>query len=400
MALPGSLASDRPGSHLEPSSGGSSTRSPAGRSRRSCTTRRDEYGRDVFGLSPRGTAWTLAQATKEWERWKREGGYAKAPLNVPGARPVAKREVRGRADLQNFDLMPGDEGMIRKAIEAGRFPGFRRLNARGEKWKPGHGLGPTRRPPPAPPTAPGPAPAPQPKPKPSPMKPGNFQTHEHVNTFFAKTFPNATIETLEHIPVAVWNAHARELEILAREFPEVAHRLKKISASENGVNPHWYAAADAEKGSVLFLTPEHNQNLAVMAARDAKTVQEGWWPKGAEPSQSIMTHEWGHLVDAWIKQEGRGSGYTFIDPGAEKDGLWSDWYRLRQVFLKSGRNRTGEVDPIAAVSIYSRTSHKEAVAEAFNAMRWTPDDQKTNTLKKFEKVLKAAIAWIRKQPKP
>ena len=31
----------------------------------------DDQGHDVFGLSPRGTAWTLARATSDWETWKR-----------------------------------------------------------------------------------------------------------------------------------------------------------------------------------------------------------------------------------------------------------------------------------------------------------------------------------------
>jgi len=116
---------------------------------------RDEYGRDVFGLSPRGTAWTLAQATKEWERWKREAGYARLPVTVPAhagtvgsarpvrkaevLRPVRKIEVKGRVDLENFDLM-GGEALVKRAISAGTFTGFRRLNARGERWKPGRGL--------------------------------------------------------------------------------------------------------------------------------------------------------------------------------------------------------------------------------------------------------------------
>jgi hypothetical protein len=318
-------------------------------------------------------------------------------------KPVRKLEVKQpikKVDLTKYDLTGGEKSLIEKAIAANRFRGFSRTNLRGEQWKPGPGLGPGRTPPrkPVPVAVSKPAPpviAPE-------LLPGNFQTHEHVNKFFGKTFPNATIEALDKIPVGVWNTHARELEMLAKKFPEVASRLKKISADPSkfdDINPVWYAAADTEKGSVLLITPKHNQDLSVMAARDAKTVKEGWWPKGAEPSQSIMTHEWGHLVDAWIKEEGRGSGYTFIDPGPEASGYWSDWYRLRQVFLKSGRNPLGDVDPTTAVSIYSRTNHKEAVAEAFSAARWTPKDEKTPTLENFEAILRDAITWIRnKQP--
>jgi hypothetical protein len=45
-------------------------------------------------------------------------------------------------DIENFTLSStGDK--LREAIEAGEFTGFRRLNARGEQWKPGTGIPPT-----------------------------------------------------------------------------------------------------------------------------------------------------------------------------------------------------------------------------------------------------------------
>jgi hypothetical protein len=110
-----------------------------------------EVGHDVFGITPGGIARIRSQALAKWQAWKASAGYAKGPANVPGARPVAKREVRGRngvgrTDIENFDLA-GDESLVRRAIEKGTFTGFRRLNARGEKWTPGTGLGPARRPP-------------------------------------------------------------------------------------------------------------------------------------------------------------------------------------------------------------------------------------------------------------
>jgi hypothetical protein len=95
-----------------------------------------EAGHDVFGITPSGIATIRSQALAKWQAWKREGGYAKAPVVVPGARPVAKREVlqpiekreiRGRTDLAPFHTGPS-------------FTGLRRLNARGEKWKPGRGF--------------------------------------------------------------------------------------------------------------------------------------------------------------------------------------------------------------------------------------------------------------------
>ena len=128
---------------------------------------RDEYGRDVFGLSPKGISWTLARATKDWEAWKASPEAERLTAGRPGipaARQVRKPlpKVTVRQNLEDFDLLPGVKSVIEQAIAEGRFPGFRRLNARGEQWKPGPGI------PPAPGNrGPGPSPGP-PKPRPAP----------------------------------------------------------------------------------------------------------------------------------------------------------------------------------------------------------------------------------------
>ena len=108
---------------------------------------RDEYGRDVFGLSPRGTAWTLARATTEWDRWKASPGAQRLTAGrqgIPAARQVRKPipQVTVRQNLEKSELFPGARPIIEKAMAEGRFPGFRRLNARGEQWKPQRGIGP------------------------------------------------------------------------------------------------------------------------------------------------------------------------------------------------------------------------------------------------------------------
>lgn len=117
-----------------------------------------EQGHDVFGISPRGTAQIKQEAINKWHAWKEQAGHARPSVSVPGfpgpprvtikrevRKPIAKLEVKGRAhaqrggDLENFDLS-GDGDKLRAAIKAGVFTGFRRLNARGEQWRPGIGI--------------------------------------------------------------------------------------------------------------------------------------------------------------------------------------------------------------------------------------------------------------------
>ncbi len=110
-----------------------------------------ENGHDVFGLSDTAKAAVMAQALKKWEAWKQAGGPVPQPRHVstvgepvrkvPVRQPIRKVQVTGRTDLEKMDLM-GDEALIKRAIDAGTFTGFRRLNARGEQWfKPGTRIG-------------------------------------------------------------------------------------------------------------------------------------------------------------------------------------------------------------------------------------------------------------------
>ena len=106
---------------------------------------RDEYGRDVFGLSPRGTAWTLARAMKDWETWKASpeaNRLTAGRVGIPGARQVRTPlpKIAVKQNLEYSELFPGAKSVIEKAMAEGRFPGFRRLNARGEQWRPPRGL--------------------------------------------------------------------------------------------------------------------------------------------------------------------------------------------------------------------------------------------------------------------
>ncbi len=121
-----------------------------------------EAGHDVFGISDRGIAQIRRGALERWQAWKVNVGHARPRAKPPGAlpipkrevkKPIPKREIKGRMDLENFDISSSGE-KLKKAIEAGEFTGFRRLNFRGEQWKPGTGIPPApagpRRPPPAP----------------------------------------------------------------------------------------------------------------------------------------------------------------------------------------------------------------------------------------------------------
>ena len=108
----------------------------------------DEYGHDVFGLSPQGTAWVAREATKKWRAWIAGGGGIRATKETADVKvsrkpvflqPVRKVEVRQpvkKVDLTRYDLTGGEKSLIEQAIAAGRFRGFSRSNLPGQQWKP------------------------------------------------------------------------------------------------------------------------------------------------------------------------------------------------------------------------------------------------------------------------
>jgi len=175
----------------------------------------DDQGHDVFGLSAAGRAWTLAAATKDWVAWKASPEaqrLAAGRPGIPAARQVRRQVPKvsiGRTDLENIDLA-GNETEIRRAISEGTFTGFRRLNARGEQWKPGHGLGPG---PAAPPAVPRPKPPPKPKPVAPVSKP---------------IIAPPTQPVRPHIPVASLplEVFARKALAAARLVPEIERWLQ------------------------------------------------------------------------------------------------------------------------------------------------------------------------------
>ena len=114
-----------------------------------------EKGHDVFGITPRGLATIRSEALAKWRAWLAESGGIRATTETADAKvsrkpeflqpvrtsipKVTVRQGIRKVDLSQYDLFPGVRRAIKDAIA---FTGFRRLNARGEQWKPGTGLGP------------------------------------------------------------------------------------------------------------------------------------------------------------------------------------------------------------------------------------------------------------------
>ncbi len=170
-----------------------------------------EKGHDVFGLSQAGRDWTLDKASQDWDRWLASPAAAKllARPGIPGAKlvrktavrqPIRTVEVRRNIDLSGYDLS-GDQSQLKKAIEAGQFSGFRRLNARGEQWKPGPGF-PAGPPPPRPQIAGVPKPAPKLAAVPGPVTPASV-----------KMTPEARVQELSQYTTSMFGVQSHVISV-------------------------------------------------------------------------------------------------------------------------------------------------------------------------------------------
>jgi len=253
----------------------------------------DDQGHDVFGLSPQGMAWVTAQALKKWAAWKAAGGYTKPAVNVPGARAIPKiavrRQVRkieipGRMDLENIDLA-GNEAEIRRAMAAGRFTGFRRLNMRGEQWKPGAGI-PVGQMPARPQIA---------AMKPALLKPPKPKAY---SIEYTGTLPTNTIERHER---------------LIQRIPEpVLNALKakgiKFSYADRLIDRHPELAQEKPSGWGGDLTWEnadgiyYNSKQEIFVSRTLKG-EAGYYESSRQAG--VLYHETGHGLDAALGYRSR-----------------------------------------------------------------------------------------------
>ncbi len=272
----------------------------------------EEYGHDVFGLSDRGTAQVRREALDKWQAWKVEAGHARPRVDVPGTqpipkrevkKPIPKREVKGRMDLENFDISSSGE-KLKQAIEAGQFSGFRRLNARGEQWKPG-----TRIPPAPQGRGPGPAPGP-PKPRPAQppaiLVPSVVQPPKQVHPYIVMgkvdkdrhlEFDKMIQGLPEGVKVTLKKADIRH--VLATKVIDYYPELEKVQP----------------KGWPAGMTWEHSEGLAqwgskrVVIATHLKNLAGEYVP--TYRFRATFYHETGHGVDLSLGRPVPLEGFEF-----------------------------------------------------------------------------------------
>jgi len=145
------------------------------------------------------------------------------------------------------------------------------------------------------------------------------------------------------------------------DYNEYAHAVGFDSLDPRiALNPNWWG--DQQK----FIT---NLQLDVLLK---------WHPRGCDAPESVLTHEWGHLVDSWLAREDS-AFLPYVDTISGFGLVEATWHRLQELYK-----------PTAELSRYALTKDGEAVAEAFAAIYHSPQpkDDFVQRVKTFLDIVK------------
>lgn len=225
-------------------------------------------------------------------------------------------------------------------------------------------------PPPAMPPRPAAPPAPVLPPAPALPPVPTFRTIAEAEAWARGEWPLIKWD-LTGLDLGIVHELLTEFQRLAIEWPEVVSRLeyfgtyRKIKAA--GKTFRWknrtYAHA-SQDGCRIAFNPNRFGNAAALRASIASDAASGWHPPGTGTPASILTHEWGHQVDNFLKNR---SDWHVVEvrPPGQTTSLAELLHELRSRYPAT-----------AQLSRYALKNESEAFAEAFAALRYTPEAQR------------------------
>jgi hypothetical protein len=245
---------------------------------------------------------------------------------------------------------------------------------------------------------------------------GQFTSLEEAELVMAKKYPHITWD-FKGTHLDVMNPSLQQLDKLLQEWPEVGERLRYVGTYE-GKRPSWipkdghdwgksqnvfahanlsgYSGAGGSPGNggkYLGINPRYYgdperfaEGLKASTAayvRAGKKVATRWHPEGTEGFESVITHEFGHLWDSWLRF-GQDMGAFVPYTRTSGFGLVKDTWRMI----------VAQVRGSSAVSEYAMTNEYEKVAESFTALYHSPAGsgarkaQITRSMDAFARLLK------------
>lgn len=218
-----------------------------------------------------------------------------------------------------------------------------------------------------------------------PAGPPTFAKVNAAQAWASATYPGITWD-LAGMHVDVLNELLPEFHRLATEWPEVANRLRYFGTYRTVKHPmgsrfRWgtntYAHASTDGARIAF-NPAWFGKPARIRAQLLGDALSGWHPEGTGAVASVLTHEWGHQVDNYLRRLAGRSLTRHAPPGQV--------LTVAQA-LATMRART----PVtAALSRYGLKNAEEAFAEAFASLRYTNPTMHTEYTRRLGRLLEMA----------
>lgn len=211
---------------------------------------------------------------------------------------------------------------------------------------------------------------------------GSFSSIAEAEQWAQKAYPKISWD-LAGAHIDTINPTLKQFDLLARDYPDVVERLQyvgtyqtasKLPAGKTGLGFGREVAHAYKDGTTMGLNPAYYGDPGRLRQALQRSEASGFYPPGCKEFECIITHEFGHLVDGWLKATRKG----FLEvASADGFGIVGDTITLFH----------GEQKRAKKASSYGRTNSAEAFAEAFNSIYHSPSDKWVPYTKKLEKFL-------------
>ena len=212
-----------------------------------------------------------------------------------------------------------------------------------------------------------------------------FESVERAQAWAEKEHPHVEWD-FSGADMASVHPSLQRYHLLAKEWPSVNLQMRYLGTYEKGApknasmrnDPsYWNKATEWAHagwgGDYIGLNPRVYNDVPSLQRGLEHSVQTGFSPKGANTIDSIMTHEFGHILKFSLQKHGSG----FISPHDSGKKV-TDIARIVRAFVKFHK-------PTEKLSRYSLKNEEEAWAESFTAIYHSPpEDWTPYTAAQFE----------------
>ena len=204
---------------------------------------------------------------------------------------------------------------------------------------------------------------------PVPANIDDAKTLKELELWGKKKYKNIEFD-FEDLHIDAVKPSLKEFDRLASQYPEVASKLKYIGGYKNHPLSKNYKMFNAEyahasrDGARIGLNPKYYSKPREYEVSLRSDANAGWLQRHGGRIQDVMTHEFGHLVDYWIRNTTWDRPYASYLEYTSATGIGNVGDTLEKFVRMNKANKS--------LSRYAMTDPGEAWAEGFAFMQLGP----------------------------